>query len=45
MPDIVIDVQNISKEYVRYSRPISLRQEMGTWLRLSRQVNRGVQLG
>jgi lipopolysaccharide transport system ATP-binding protein len=34
MPDIVIDVQNVSKEYVRHSRPISLRQEMGTWLRL-----------
>ena len=33
MPNIVIDMQNVSKEYVRHSRPISLRQEMGTWLR------------
>ena len=39
MPNIVIDVQNVSKEYVRHSRPISLRQEMGTWLRLRPRAN------
>ena len=41
MPDIAIDVQNVSKEYIRHHRPISLRQEMGTWLRL-RQRTRAI---